>query len=76
MDIMTKLLQTQDHAMAAQARASVVAANLRLKPKKCQLLRESVIYLGHVICTGDILPDPAKTKQVENNPHPSQDSIQ
>ena len=47
------------------------AANLRLKTKKCSLLREETTYLGHVISTEGIKPDPAKTRQVENYPHPT-----
>ena len=47
------------------------AANLRLKTRKCSLLREETTYLGHVISTEGIKPDPAKTRQVENYPHPT-----
>ena len=47
------------------------AANLRLKTRKCSLLREETTYLGHVISTKGIKPDPAKTRQVENYPHPT-----
>ena len=47
------------------------AANLRLETRKCSLLREETTYLGHVISTGGIKPDPAKTRQVENYPHPT-----
>ena len=46
------------------------AANLRLKTRKCSLLCEETTYLGHVISTKGIKPDPAKTRQVENYPHP------
>ena len=47
------------------------AANLRLKTRKCSLLREETTYLGHIISTEGIKPDPAKTRQVENYPHPT-----
>ena len=44
------------------------AAGLRLKPKKCGFLRETVKFLGHVISRAGILPDPAKTEKVRNYP--------
>ena len=37
-------------------------AGLRLKPRKCLLLCDEVPYLGHVISSQGIYPDPAKTK--------------
>ena len=40
-------------------------AGLRLKPKKCNLLRDKVPFLGHVISRDGISPDPAKTEQVK-----------
>ena len=45
-------------------------SGLRLKPKKCGLLRQSVPFLGHVISRRGIQPDPAKTEKVRNYPHP------
>ena len=41
-------------------------AGLRLKPKKCLLLRKEVPYLGHVMTTSGIRPDPAKIETVKN----------
>ena len=46
-------------------------AGLRLKLKKCLLLRDEVPYLGHVISTEGIRPDPAKTDKVKLFPTPS-----
>ena len=46
-------------------------AGLRLKPKKCLLLRDEVPYLGHVISTQGIRPDPSKTEKVKLFPTPS-----
>ena len=40
------------------------AAGLKLKPKKCHLLRESVLYLGHVVSGGGVHTDPDKVKAV------------
>ncbi len=45
-------------------------AHLRLKPKKCGLLRQKVPFLGHVISGDGIQPDPAKTEKVSSYPHP------
>ena len=45
-------------------------AGLRLKPKKCLLLRDEVQYLGHVISAQGIRPDPAKTDKVKCFPTP------
>ncbi len=41
---------------------------MKLKPKKCHLLWESVHFLGHVISKDDIRPDPAKTRRLRNSP--------
>ena len=45
---------------------SLREANLKLKPSKCKLFRESVDMLGHVISANGISTDPAKTKIVQN----------
>lgn len=39
-------------------------ATLRLKPKKCHILRSEVQYLGHVVSSKGIRPDPAKVEKV------------
>ena len=41
-------------------------ANLKLKLKKCQFMRKSVKYLGHVISVGGISPDPDKIDKIAN----------
>ena len=46
-------------------------AGLRLKPKKCLLLREEVLYLGHVVSAAGIKPDPAKIEKVLCYPVPT-----
>jgi CMP-2-keto-3-deoxyoctulosonic acid synthetase len=35
-------------------------ANLQLQPEKCQFLRHEVLYLGHVISSEGVKPDPDK----------------
>ena len=46
-------------------------AGLTLKPRKCSFLKDEVLYLGHVIAKGGILPDPAKTQKVKDFPVPT-----
>jgi len=38
---------------------------LKLKPKKCQLLRDEVLFLGHVVSREWISPNPALVKDVQ-----------
>lgn len=40
------------------------AANLRLKPSKCQLFQRSVVFLGHKVSDRGIQPDPANVEKV------------
>ena len=42
------------------------SAGLRLKRTKCQFIKESVDYLGHVISKTGIAPDPAKKDKIAN----------
>ena len=46
-------------------------AGLRLQAKKCQFLKPSVCYRGHVVSKEGICPDPAKTNQIEHYPVPT-----
>lgn len=41
----------------------IIAAGLKLKPKKCVLFSRKVLYLGHVITEHGISTDPEKTGQ-------------
>ena len=47
------------------------AAKLRLKPKKCQLLRDRVLFLARVVCTAGIKPNPEKTEKIRSFPAPT-----
>jgi len=46
------------------------AANLKLKPSKCRLLRTEVSFLGHVVSGDGIATDPDKIKAVRDWPVP------
>ena len=43
-------------------------AGLKVKPKKCQLLRKQVQYLGHIVFEHGIATDPEKKAAVQNWP--------
>jgi len=45
-------------------------ANLKLKPTKCRLFQERVTFLGHVISSGGIEPDPGKISCIATWPEP------
>lgn len=44
--------------------------NLQLQPSKCQFLRREVVYLGHLITSQGVKPDPAKVQCVKDYPTP------
>lgn len=46
-------------------------ANLKLRPKKCSLFQEKVVYLGHVISENGVECDPSKIEAVINWPVPT-----
>ena len=48
--------------------------NLKVKPEKCQLFHQKLIYLGHLVTEDGILPDPEKTDAVDNWPTPTSET--
>ena len=46
-------------------------AGLKLQPKKCQFLQHKVNFLGHIISSVGISPDPSKTSKVKEWPRPT-----
>ena len=45
-------------------------ANLKLKPSKCNILRDKITFLGHVVSKVGIETDPEKTRSVDEWPRP------
>src|SRR5436190_15786290 len=45
-------------------------ANLKIQPDKSSFFRKEVEYLGHVITTENIKPNPDKIKTIQNFPLP------
>ena len=46
-------------------------ANLKLKPEKCCLASDEVLYLGYVVSRNGISADPIKVESVKNFPQPN-----
>lgn len=44
--------------------------NLKVNPNKCEFLKKQLLYLGHVVTTEGVSPDPDKIKTVQNYPKP------
>jgi len=44
--------------------------NLKIEPDKCELLKTELNYLGHVVTSEGVRPDPAKVKAVNEFPIP------
>lgn len=48
----------------------LIDANMKLKPKKCQLFKKEVAYLGHIVSERGIANDPDKVKMIKEWPVP------
>jgi len=48
--------------------------NLKVKPEKCQLFKEKLHYLGHLISKEGMAPDDEKVKAITNWPKPETDT--
>ena len=44
----------------------LIAAGLKLKPKKCDFFRSKISYLGHIVSSKGIETDPKKIEAVKN----------
>ena len=50
---------------------TLIACGLKCKPRKCQLFRPSIDYLGHVISTASVAPDSKKLDKIREWPFPA-----
>ena len=46
-------------------------ANLKLKPQKCDFCMSEVSFLGHIVSSDGVKPDPSKVSAVKDYPRPS-----
>lgn len=71
-DVLVASKTFHDHlAHLREVFSQLRSAQLRLKPKKCDLLRDQVHFLGYVVSPAGIEPDPAKTDKVNEFPTPT-----
>ena len=45
--------------------------NLKLNPKKCQIRKEEILYVGHLLTKDGLKPDPEKIRAVQEMTQPS-----
>lgn len=45
--------------------------NLKLNPSKCEFLKKQILYLGHIISSEGISPDPEKVLAIKDYPRPT-----
>ena len=70
-DVLTYSKTAEDHLKhLEEVFVTLRNANLKLKPKMCQLFQRQVVYLGHVIGVDGTSPDPEKTSKVKEWPVP------
>ena len=57
----------QEHAeRLKQVLGRIRQANLKLKPEKCELFQDQVRFLGHIVSSEGVQPDPSNTAKVTN----------
>ncbi|CAL9692089.1 unnamed protein product [Knipowitschia caucasica] len=70
-DILIFSRSFSEHVAALeQILSRIGAAGLRLKAKKCQMARDHVAFLGHVVSAEGLRPDPRNTCKVRDWPIP------
>ena len=70
-DVIVFSKRLRDHAADLGAVLERIrSAGLKLKPSKCALFRDRVLYLGHVITPAGVSPDPAKLQVLSGWPVP------
>ena len=57
----------QEHAeRLRQVLCRIRQTNLKLKPEKCELFQDQVRFLGHIVSSEGVQPDPSNTAKVTN----------
>ena len=46
------------------------SAGLKIDPDKCHFLQQEANFLGHIVSTGGMSPDPSKTSRINEWPTP------
>jgi len=49
----------------------LIEAGLKLKPSKCELFKEEVLFVGHLVSASGIRPNPAKVQSIRDTPEPT-----
>ena len=71
-DIIVFSRTLEEHLYRLKAAISKLrAAGLKLKPTKCDLFRQQINYLGHVVSKEGVSTDPDKIKAVKEWPQPT-----
>ena len=71
-DIIVFSLTPEEHLVRLQAVFNKLkAADLKLKPSKCELFRKQINYLGHVVGYNGVSTDPKKIKAITEWPRPT-----
>ena len=66
-DIIVFSATFQEHIQRLEAVfGHLKAANLKLRPEKCHFAKQQVSYLGHIISSEGIRPDPGKISAISN----------
>ena len=67
--IFGEILQ-EHHARLRDVFQKLRQFNLKFEPDKCEFLRTELNYLGHVVTSEGVRPDPEKVKAIKNFPIP------
>ena len=71
-DVLSASMSTKQHAAdLAQIFDRLRQHGLRLKPTKCKFFMKSITFLGSVISSDGLSPDPAKTAAIKDFPKPN-----
>jgi len=60
----------EHHARLREVFQNLRQFNLKIEPDKCEFLKTELNYLGHVVMSEGVKPDPEKVKAIKNFPIP------